>query len=128
MGDLSEHFSRWEFRCGGKISQGCPYKCGFDTVDVELLNVLEDLHEHFGHKTITVNCGCRCQIKNRNTSGAGKKSQHLYGRAADIVIAGVSADQVFLYLNAKYPNKYGMGSYINFTHIDTRSSRVRWNG
>lgn len=128
MGNLSEHFSRWEFRCGGKNSQRCPDQCGYDTVDVELLKVLEDLHEYYGHRAITVNCGCRCLSKNRSTPGASKRSQHLYGKAADIVIDGVDPEQVYAYLTIKYPDNYGIGKYNTFIHIDTRSGRGRWNG
>jgi hypothetical protein len=33
---------------------------------------------------------------------------------------------IYAYLCAKYPNKYGIGSYKSFTHVDTRAIRARW--
>lgn len=50
MGDISKHFSRREFLC----------KCGFATVDVELVAVLEDVREHFD-SGVTINSGVRAQ-------------------------------------------------------------------
>ena len=58
--------------------------------------------------------------------GGAKKSQHLLGRAADIVVRNVSPDVVATYLEQQYPFAYGIGRYATFTHIDSRSQRRRW--
>ena len=76
MGDLSEHFSREEM--------ACKCGCGLDTVDAELLSLLEKIRAHFD-RPITINSGCRCEAHNRAVGGS-KNSQHLIGRAADIVV------------------------------------------
>lgn len=116
MGDISKDFDRSEFAC--KCS------CGFDTVDVELIAVLQDLRDVFG--AIIVNSGCRCPTHNINVGGS-QFSQHLYGKAADIrtVYHGLNQDKVADYLEAKYPNKYGIGRYIGRTHIDVRPDKYR---
>ena len=57
MGKISKHFKREEF--------ACKCGCGFDVVDVELLEVLEELRELCG-QPITINSACRC--KNHNQS------------------------------------------------------------
>ena len=116
MGDLSKHFSRYEF--------ACKCGCGYDTVDAELITVLEALREHFD-RPVTINSGCRCSEHNENIEG-GKKSQHLIGRAADIVVKKVDSAVVYRYLTDRYIGKYGIGGYAGFTHIDTRSKRARW--
>ena len=116
MGDLSENFSRSEFACG------CG--CGFDTVDVELIPILEDVRERFS-LPIRISSAARCVIHNASVGGK-KSSQHKLGRAADIVIEGVDAGDVYDYLNETYPDDYGMGKYQTFTHIDTRGKRARW--
>lgn len=119
MGDLSPHFSRHEFAC----KDGC----GRDTMDYETLTVIEDVRSHFGVST-TVNSGYRCAAHNKAVGGASN-SQHLYGRAADIVVSGVAPSKVYDYLSKKYPNKYGVGKYSTFTHIDTRTNGpARWSG
>lgn len=120
MGDLSANFSRHEFKC----------KCGncsCDTVDAELLRVLEQTRLDLG-AAITVNSGNRCINHNRRVGGA-TESQHVRGRASDITTSVASPSEVANYLEKKYPGKYGIGRYKNFTHIDTRSGpAARWRG
>jgi uncharacterized protein YcbK (DUF882 family) len=119
MGDLSTHFSRSEFRC--RCNQ-----CGFDTVDHELIIVLELLHDHF-NSPVRLLSGSRCAARNAIEGGA-KTSQHLRGKAADIVVAGNSPEIVANYLEATYPTRYGIGRYPKkgFTHIDVRPEKARW--
>lgn len=118
MGDLSTHFSRWEFEC--------PCGCGLDTVDYSLLAVLEDIRGHFD-KPVTVTSGHRCEDYNTAVSGAGR-SQHLWGRAADITVLGVNPQSVYAYLVLRYPGCYGLGDGSSFTHVDTRTDGpARWD-
>ena len=117
MGDLSKHFSRYEFACSDE--------CGFDTVDAELLLVLEYLHAHFGAR-VFINSGCRCPASN-DKAGGSSTSKHLEGKAADIRVEGVHADRVADYLESAYPNSYGIGRYIGRTHIDVRVAPARWD-
>lgn len=121
MGDLSTNFSRHEFACN------C--KCGFDTVDYMLLVVLEDVRDNF-RSAVTVTSGCRCHVYNASPAILGStNSQHLQGRAADIVVSGVDASEVQRYLKNRYPDIFGIGTYQNFTHIDTASGPARrWGG
>ena len=117
MGDLTKNLSRHEF--------ACKCECGFDTVDYELVNVLQSLRDDLG-ASVGINSGCRCE-KHNKAIGGGLNSQHLYGRAADIVINGVSPDEVQKYFLKKYQSKYGIGRYDTFTHIDTRGGKGRWD-
>ena len=121
MGDISRNFSRWEFKCNCTDTA-----CTFDTVDIELIDVLEDVRLHFAAKSITINSGCRCLLKNMSVGGS-KSSQHMQGRAADFVVERIRPVDVQNYLEAKYPLKYGIGRYSTFTHVDTRTGgRARW--
>jgi uncharacterized protein YcbK (DUF882 family) len=118
MSDLSENFSRHEF--------ACKCGCGFDTVDAELVMVVQGVRDYFG-AAVTINCGCRCPMHNAEVGGADH-SQHMLGRAADIVVAGFSPEEVHDYLVNTYPNRFGVGSYRTFTHIDTRTNGpARWD-
>jgi len=116
MGDISIHFNRSEF--------ACHCGCGFDTVDVGLVAVLETVRTHW-NAAVTINSGARCLVHNRSI-GSTDTSQHTKGRAADIVVRGVSANHVYNYLNHLYPDALGIGSYSGFTHIDTRNIKTRW--
>ncbi|EAZ2866630.1 DUF882 domain-containing protein [Salmonella enterica] len=115
---ISKYFKRSEF--------ACKCGCGQDTVDAELLAILEDVREHFG-KPVIINSANRCPTHNKRVGGASK-SVHLTGKAADIVVKGVAPDIVHAYLTAKYSGKYGIGKYNTFTHVDSRSKESRWNG
>jgi len=114
---ISANFTREEFkcRCGS---------CDYDTVDIELIEVLQDVREYF-NKPITITSGNRCRNHNIRVGGADT-SYHVRGRAADIQVKGVSPADVYYYVNSKYPDKYGIGKYDTFTHIDTRTGKGRW--
>ena len=116
---LSRNFSRAEFKCQ------CG-KCDYDTVDSELIDVLQLLRDYVGNP-ITITSGNRCAEHNKNIGGSAN-SYHVRGRAADIKVDNMKPKAVQEYLTAKYPDKFGIGCYSSFTHIDTRTKRGRWNG
>jgi uncharacterized protein YcbK (DUF882 family) len=116
MNKISEHFDRAEF--------ACKCGCGYNTVDVILLLVLEDVRDRF-KSPVRINSGCRCLDHNEDIGGS-KNSQHVLGRAADTTVDGVSPEEVYEYLSRKYPTRYGMSCYDTFVHIDTRSNKSRW--
>ncbi len=111
-----KYFKRAEFACN------CG--CGFSAVDVELLEVLEDVREHF-NQPITINSGCRCEAHNKAVGGE-VRSKHTQGIAADFVVRGVSPAKVHQYLVGKYPNEYGIGLYKTWVHLDVRGEKARW--
>tara|TARA_R110000823_G_scaffold201784_1_gene332642 strand:+ start:15444 stop:15791 length:348 start_codon:yes stop_codon:yes gene_type:complete len=113
---ISQNFSREEFACN------CG--CGGDTVDYETILVLEDVRAHF-KEPVTINSAYRCLEYNRGI-GSNDGSQHPKGRAVDIVVKNNSPRVVHFYLCEKYKDKYGIGGYDIFTHIDTRSTMARW--
>lgn len=118
MGDLSNNFSRWEFACFDG--------CGFDTADIETVDRLEILRDHFGgaRVIITPKGGCRCVTVNAAAGGAND-SKHLEGRAADIVVVGFHPKIVHRYLVMAYPKRYGIGLYEWGVHFDTASGGPR---
>lgn len=121
---LSEHvsksFKRKEFAC----KDGCGLGLGDGDINPELIEVIQDVRDHFG-EPVVISSGLRCQTHNKRVGGA-PKSQHLLGTAADLRIAKVAPAKVYEYLNTKYPDKYGVGRYDTFTHIDVRPNKARW--
>jgi len=116
MGDISDHFSRSEFRCR------CG--CGKDTIDAGLIATLERVRDHFD-VPIHVTSGNRCETYNTHVGGA-PNSQHLVSRAADIQVSGVSPAAVYAYLAPFHEG--GLGGYPTFTHVDSRDGVARWDG
>ena len=111
------HFTRAEFMC--------KCGCGFQTVDAELLAVLEDLRDMY-QRPVRINSGCRCPQWNKQVGGE-EGSEHLRGTAADIAIEGVATSGIYNYLIGQYPGKYGIGLYPTWVHIDVRQRMARWS-
>jgi len=116
MSKISPHFSRHEF--------ACHCGCGFDTVDSELLRLLEEIRTHF-NDVVHVNSCSRCVAHNATVGGA-ESSQHLVSKAADINVFGVASEAVADYIDERYPSRYGLGRYSAFTHVDVRQEHARW--
>ena len=74
-------------------------------------------------RQVKINSGYRCDIHNKEINGS-TNSLHLSGKAADIVVHGVSPAKVQQYL-ADFDG--GVGSYKTFTHVDVRGYRARWS-
>ena len=76
---------------------------------------------------VVINSGYRCPTHNRNVGGAAR-STHVQGTAGDVKVVNVAPSRVHAYLIKRYPNKYGIGKYNTFTHIDMRPTPARWTG
>lgn len=112
----TKHFKISEFRCkgNGQLPSG--------GMDNNLLLKLEQLRYNLRGKAVIINSGYRTPAHNKRVGGASK-SQHLYGKAADIVMRGVTPSTVY---NAADKLFNGVGKYSTFTHVDTRANKVRF--
>lgn len=95
-------------------------------IDTELVNVLQKIRAHFG-KAVTITSAYRTPGRNKAVGGE-TYSQHLYGRAADIKVKGITPQKVAAYAETLLKNKGGIGTYSTFTHVDVRSTKARWKG
>ena len=78
-------------------------------IDTELVTVLQKIRTHFG-KSVSITSAYRTPTKNKAVGGS-TYSQHLYGRAADVKISGVSPAKVGAYAETLLKNKGGIGIY-----------------
>lgn len=122
---LTAHFSKDEFDCADGSEM--PFEVLNNVIEVA--NNLEVLRAHFG-APITINSAYRSPVYNRSVGGA-VNSQHLGGKAADVVIDGVTPDEVadaidFL-IEVGLMKEGGLGRYNTFTHYDIRGTKSRWD-
>jgi uncharacterized protein YcbK (DUF882 family) len=112
---VSENFKLSEFQC----------KCGCQTVKLhsELLRRLQAIRTETG-RPVVINSGYRCPAHNRTVGGASG-SQHLHGKAADIVIKGLSIAEQRKICEKHFADG-GIGYAATYTHVDVRGTRARW--
>ena len=75
-------------------------------------------------RPITINSGWRSKQHNSEVGGASS-SQHLTGKAVDVVIKGLEPKFANIYL-AKYGNFLGFGIANTYTHVDIRDTFSIW--
>ena len=124
MAKLTTNFSLEEFKC----------KDGSDIPNdvlpniIELAKNLQVLRDYLG-KSITINSGYRSPKYNAKIGGV-KNSQHVKGKAADIVVKGMTPKEVALVIEGLIEKgkmkQGGLGIYPNFTHYDIRGVKARW--
>lgn len=98
-------------------------------IDKKLLNLLSAIADKIdSREPIHLISGYRSSQTNKmlcdRSSGVAKNSQHLFGKAADIMIPGRTMKQ--LQEVAKSLRGGGVGRYANFVHVDT--GRLRYWG
>ena len=122
---LTENFNREEFEC----TDGSEMPTDVQLNIAELAVQLEIIRSHF-NAPIHINSAYRSLEYNRSI-GSNDTSQHVLGRAADIVVDGYTPDEVaeaieFL-ISTGLIKEGGVGRYNTFTHYDIRGTRARWN-
>ena len=112
--NVSEHFKISEFKCNDGSQE--------IMLEYELVKLLQKLRWVVG-KPIKINSGYRTKTYNHKVGGS-PRSQHLLGRAADIVVEGYTPSQI-----AELADQLGfdgIGIYDTFCHVDVRGYKARW--
>ena len=125
---ITENFNRREFDC----KCGCEMPSSVFYEIEELANELQVIRDHF-KAPIQINSAYRCPSHNKAIGGVSN-SQHVLGKASDIVIKGYTPDEVadelemMLQDDCLFPfHLGGIGKYNTFTHVDTRPDKARWD-
>ena len=114
---LSTNFKVREFRS----------RCGSDKILIApaLVTLLQQIRNNFG-AAVTINSGYRTPEHNKAVGGA-TFSRHMIGDAADITVKDVPPLEVCQYAESLMPKSGGIGLYTNYSHVDTRPDRSRWD-
>ena len=121
--DEIKYFKKSEFacKCGG-YCDGYPAE-----IDMNMVKIADEIRARIG-KPISINSGLRCKTHNANVGGVSN-SQHLLGKAADLGCpSGCTPTQMASIAEKIMGDTGGIGTYSWGIHIDTRSTKSRWNG
>ena len=108
---MTKNFKIQEFECKG----GCDMPLEVYENIIKLASQLQFLRDY-----------------NAQISGSSKKSQHQYGKAADITIQSLKPAEVYRIIedliDMGHMLQGGLGLYDTFVHYDIRKTKARWNG
>jgi len=122
----TEHFSLSEFTSGdGELVPEEYWK------NIQrLMNNLEILRASLGGSPVIINSGYRSPQHNMNVGGS-PNSQHLKGKAADIIIRNFTPEEVYDEINALMDlgmmDLGGVGIYDWGIHYDIRGTFTTWD-
>jgi uncharacterized protein YcbK (DUF882 family) len=122
---MTKNFSKEEFDC----NDGSEMPINVYHNMVKVANQLQTLRDYIG-KPIQVNSAWRSEEYNASIGGV-KNSQHIMGRAADIVIKGMTPIEVSKIIEELIGKgdmlQGGLGIYSSFVHYDIRGIKARWD-
>ena len=122
---ITKHFNITEFNSKDGAPMPEPVKKNI----IELAKNLEVIRAYF-NSPIKINSAYRSPAHNAKQPGAVKNSQHVLGKAADIVIPGRTPREIAngieqLIAQGKI-KQGGVGIYPSFVHYDIRDKKARW--
>lgn len=121
---MTKNFKIKEFEC-----KGCKVPLEVYENIIKLSNQLQFLRDYTG-RPIKINSGYRCPKYNKKIGGV-KNSQHLLGKAADIVVESLKPIEVFALIEDLIDMglmlQGGLGLYDTFVHYDIRKTKARWD-
>ena len=122
---MTKNFTKEEFDC----NDGSEMNIAIYHNMVKVANQLQTLRNYIG-KPITINSAYRSEEYNASIGGV-KNSQHIMGRAADIVVKGMTPLAVHTTIELLIEKgdmlQGGLGLYDSFVHYDIRGTKARWN-
>ena len=105
-------FRKEEFRCqcGGRYCSGYPAR-----MQEQVVRLCDDARRHFGSPGHVIS-GLRCRQHNADVGGV-ENSQHMYGEAVDLMIEGISAEELLAYIQTR-PHRYAYRINDTNVHVD----------
>ena len=114
----------WEIYYMHPYEYDCPCGCSPTPIDKGLVQKDDVMRDSAGHPLI-ITSGHRCKKHNSTIKGAASNSQHIYGKASDKKIPGITIGQLHNLTERLGYN--GIGYYTNRIHGDVRSKKAKWN-
>lgn len=111
--DEIKYFTREELKCkcGGRYCNGYPAE-----PQELLVRLAERAREHFGRPAHVTSC-LRCKQHNANEGGVAN-SRHMYGKAMDLWIEGVTANELYAFFKKQPEVRYTYKVNDRVVHFD----------
>ena len=111
--DEIKYFTREELKCkcGGRYCNGYPAE-----PQELLVRLAERAREHFGKHAHVTSC-LRCRQHNANEGGVAN-SRHMYGKAMDLYIDGVTANELYAFFKKQPEVRYTYKVNDRVVHFD----------
>ena len=111
--DEIKYFTREELKCkcGGRYCNGYPAE-----PQELLVRLAERAREHFGKPAHVTSC-LRCRQHNANEGGVAN-SRHMYGKAMDLWIEGVTASELYAFFKKQPEVRYTYKVNDRVVHFD----------
>lgn len=115
--DHIRYWTREEFKCRcGEYH--APYCNGYPVEpDQTLVELADDVRAHFGRPGIR-SSGIRCPQHNADQQNSAANSRHLYGKALDFYIEGITGTQLLAYVQSDPRTRYAYIIEGNYVHMD----------
>lgn len=105
------------------ILMRCPKTNRETEISVKLLEILDAIEDRFGKTGLTLLSAYRAPNHNKEVPGAARRSLHMLGWAADVMVPGKTPSEISQF--ARTLKAGGVGYYVDagFVHLDSGRSR-----
>ncbi|MGD1930599.1 MAG: D-Ala-D-Ala carboxypeptidase family metallohydrolase [Leptolyngbyaceae cyanobacterium] len=93
---------------------------------IRIAEAMEEVRVWFGNRPMTITSWYRDPATNVRVGGS-KLSRHLSGDAVNFVVEDIHPNEVYSQLDPWWGARGGLASATQFTHIDARGYRARWD-
>lgn len=93
---------------------------------IRIAEVMEEIRSRFENRPIEIVSWYRDPATNLRVGGA-KMSRHIHGDGVNFVVEGTHPQDVYSKLDTWWGARGGLARASNFTHIDARGYRARWD-
>ncbi len=94
---------------------------------IKVSELAQEIRDYF-EDSLIITCGFRPLVWELKQGRTGK-SLHALGLAMDCYLTHIKLEDLFVWFNKKYTDKYGraINKKLNFCHFDLRPNCVSWN-
>lgn len=111
--------SSWDGITGFTLEEfTCKCGCGYNPIQVRLIQVLQSIKNHFNGAITVITSGCRCTTHNKKVRTESLGSKHVLGTAADFYVKGVPTATLLAYCQSLVKQDIISYTYTNSSNMN----------